>query len=438
MKFGLIFTLAAGASALSPALVTRPNTILFNGLGAGGMADIITSAPTSTSSSIPSVYSSIPSVSTSSNPISTQTSTPSVSTSSNPISTQTSTPSVSPYPQSPNPYPQSSTPTPNKYPKPYSSSTPTPNEYPKPYSQSSNPYSQSPNSVEAPLISVLCFSSMAIVAVKGKGNTRMKDITVGDGVLTGNGNYETVYSIAHQDKTKTSAFLQMYSSSLAVGNRMMNNHEPIELSMKHMVFLVGNPHPIPAEMVKLGNNLQTIDGPRTVTKIVLVIRDGVYSLLTESGTIVVNGVVSSTYSTFAGSNEWIEVHNNSDNNKKKKIITAMSHQDFFNVVLQPYKWVCTTFPSLEFFCSNTNNESKNRGGEGKAWIVHVAFTVWNCLSEQSGTIQAVSLAFAIPFVHLLSILDGVFNNAVFFFTVIMISYATTKNGAVTKKKWRKD
>jgi len=39
MKFALVFTLAVGANAFSPALVSRPSTILFNGLGAGGMAD---------------------------------------------------------------------------------------------------------------------------------------------------------------------------------------------------------------------------------------------------------------------------------------------------------------------------------------------------------------------------------------------------------------
>merc|ERR1719491_2951351 len=62
-------------------------------------------------------------------------------------------------------------------------------------------------------------------------------------------------------------------------------------------------YPVPVNSLKIGDSIKTIHGQQqrcTVEKIGLVTRNGLYNILTASGTIVVGGskgLVASTYST---------------------------------------------------------------------------------------------------------------------------------------------
>lgn len=131
-----------------------------------------------------------------------------------------------------------------------------------------------------------CFSGETTVVVKDVGITSMKNLKLGDQVLVlsapENDVYEKVYSFGHIHHSTEMVYYQFYPSK-------------IEISWNHMVFLEDQATPIPASLVKLGDTLR---GGSEVTRISQVTRRGVYAPLTNSGTLLVNGVLASTYITF--------------------------------------------------------------------------------------------------------------------------------------------
>lgn len=226
----------------------------------------------------------------------------------------------------------------------------------------------------------MCFSSSMTVVVKGKGNTSMDKIKVGDEVLTGMGKYEQIYSIDHHHPTKPASFIQIHYS-LPTKEDSDNGQGPLELSSKHMVFMVENSNPVPANTIKIGDQVQTLSGPGTVTKISSVSRKGLFNPLTEKGSIVVNGIVSSTYSAHLSNDEWIGTAG----------YKLISHQDFFHIVLQPYRYVCTTI-SLELCKTKDEKEP----------ISNFVSNVYTFMLKQDRILQDISIFGVVSFAHVSS------------------------------------
>jgi len=174
-----------------------------------------------------------------------------------------------------------------------------------------------------------CFSSHTTADVKNKGSVPMSKISVGDEVLTSSGNYELVYAIDHRHPTRLSKFVRIQTEE--------NDGQPLELTETHMLFLEGNVNPIPASMVKIGDEVQTLTGPRKVENVSTISGKGIYNPLTRDGTIVASGIIASTYSAHFENSEHITVGQNA----------IISHQNFFHALLKPYKTFCTG-TSLEF------------------------------------------------------------------------------------------
>jgi len=182
-----------------------------------------------------------------------------------------------------------------------------------------------------------CFSPLAQAIVKGKGKVSMNQIKVGDQVLTAKGHFEVIYSMDHRDPAKLADFVRVtYDSST-------EEEHHLELTKNHMLFAVGNSKPIPAKKLKVGDEIYTVYGPRPIKNISSIIRAGVFNPLTADGTIVVDGIIASTYSTFSGSSDSVEIAG------KKKI----SNQMFFDYLLKPYSFFCT---SISFEICKTKNE----------------------------------------------------------------------------------
>jgi len=179
-----------------------------------------------------------------------------------------------------------------------------------------------------------CFSSSVSAFVKGRGNVPMSDVVVGDHVLTGNGDFEPIYTIDHRHPTKEATFYQIHYKSAKQNN--MEQQQYIEITRNHMIFLSGKTNPVPAKNIKIGDRIQTVDGPAPVTKITTIAGKGVFNPLTTDGTIVANGVISSTYSTVASDSESIEILG----------YQFISYHGFFKNLLQPVSFFCTT-TSLE-------------------------------------------------------------------------------------------
>jgi hypothetical protein len=130
------------------------------------------------------------------------------------------------------------------------------------------------------------------VVVKNKGSTFIKDLVVGDMVLSDEkGTYTKYYSTGHFDKTKPTNFLRIYTEL---------NVKPLELTAGHMVYTSSSKLPVPAHSIKIGDILKTMDGPSKVTFIDKISRKGLASPLTLSGSIVVDGIVSSIHNEQSG------------------------------------------------------------------------------------------------------------------------------------------
>lgn len=179
----------------------------------------------------------------------------------------------------------------------------------------------------------LCFSSMATADVENKGKTLVKDIQVGNKVLTQGNQYKTVYTVDHMDPDKQVKFVQIYSTA--------NAESPLEVTENHMVFVHGKASPVPASAIKVGDALQTAnsDSPSIVTKISSVERKGIWNPITEDGTIAVDGIVASSYNVAFRANDEAEVEVSG--------VKVMSHHDLVHLLMTPYRAVCLGF-SLSF------------------------------------------------------------------------------------------
>jgi len=140
-----------------------------------------------------------------------------------------------------------------------------------------------------------CFSDRMEVQVEGGAGTttkRMDQLKIGDKVLTTEGSYAKVYSFAHMERNAKTEFLQIHSSTIEA---------PLEITPSHMLYVSKTAHApatvVPAGAVQVGDYLRAAATaePAPVTAIRTVVRQGAYAPLTESGTIVVQGVVASNY-----------------------------------------------------------------------------------------------------------------------------------------------
>jgi len=219
-----------------------------------------------------------------------------------------------------------------------------------------------------------CFSAITTAFVSGKGSVTMDLIEVGDSVLTGSGEFQSVYSIDHRDSNKSAKFLQIMFGG---------DHNVLEVTSKHMIFIEGNTNPVASGTVDVGDRVVTPSGYETVTGIGLVERKGVFNPLTADGTIVVSGMVASTFSSLLNEKESIEISG----------VAIISYQQFFTNLLKPYKFFCTTL-SLEL-C---------RADSEKVMVSEIASRVFYFHSNHGTAYQTSLLSFV---AFLLSIMETI-------------------------------
>jgi len=143
---------------------------------------------------------------------------------------------------------------------------------------------------------IQCFSGRTQVKVEGRGYVGMGNLKIGDSVLVRNNKYEPVYSFGHKHNSAETEYIQIFTDS---------SHQPIEISRDHMIFLEGL-RSVPASSVEVGDNLIRDGGDpyapllAKVVSIKTAVRTGSYAPFTESGTIVVNGILASCFVAFQG------------------------------------------------------------------------------------------------------------------------------------------
>jgi len=145
-----------------------------------------------------------------------------------------------------------------------------------------------------------CFPGDATVDVLNQGLTRMEDLKVGDSIRTTSSadKYERIYSFGHYNKDRTAEFIEF---TTATKNKL-------SLSSVHLVYEQTQQAYIPASDVKIGHTLVENGEASEVTKIRTVQRKGLYAPFTSSGSLVVNGVLASSFIDVlpsVGNSQWI-------------------------------------------------------------------------------------------------------------------------------------
>ena len=187
----------------------------------------------------------------------------------------------------------------------------------------------------------------------------MKDLRVGDFVLTGSNKYEVVYAFGHRDPFKETSFLQLGIMDGRV----------LELTANHMVFTIDKRYPVRAGSIQVGDVLKG-DKNQEVVKIDKVTRQGVYAPLTASGTVLVDGIVASSYIALQKeAGEYIAFKNG--------IKSPFSQQFLAHLGLSPYRIYCTGF--ISGFCTSdeTMPQYITKGLTLAAWV-----------DEQTSLVQA--------------------------------------------------
>jgi len=155
---------------------------------------------------------------------------------------------------------------------------------------------EEPEPIDIGNIGGICFSGSSLVEVKGKGIISIDQLNVGDEVRVGPDSFDHVFGFGHKTHSGKFSYLEIKTTE---------NSNSLKISKSHMLFVVdigsGEIHAVPASDVKVGNWLHTDSTiPAQVEDIISVFDEGAYAPFTKSGTIVVNGVVSSNYVSLQG------------------------------------------------------------------------------------------------------------------------------------------
>jgi len=194
-----------------------------------------------------------------------------------------------------------------------------------------------------------CFSGENTVHVLDKGYIYMKDLSVGDQVRVfapeeGSSNnthtHQLVYAFAHYAPQQTAEFLQ-----IVLSDNNDTDRTTLEVTADHLVYLHGKTNPVRAGSLKVGDILLGSSSSHSrdssmniVQSIGRVQRMGLYAPLTADGSILVNGVTSSTYVSLQqpnGDPEYVTFRWLWKNHR------VMAHHDLAHWFLSPFRWVCT-------------------------------------------------------------------------------------------------
>ncbi len=131
----------------------------------------------------------------------------------------------------------------------------------------------------------VCFPGSGKVQLRGGAVKRMDEIEIGDEVLVAKDTYSPVYMWSHKEKTtKYHSFVRLRTSGGQV----------LTLTPSHHIEIAGRL--VPAARVKVGDRVKLgAGGMATVVETSVVKERGFYNPQTLHGDIVVDGVVTSTY-----------------------------------------------------------------------------------------------------------------------------------------------
>jgi len=254
---------------------------------------------------------------------------------------------------------------------------------------------------------ILCFSSHSTIHVLHRGYTHMKDLCIGDYVLTEHNTYEPIYAFGHYSSTTQGNFIQLLPFGL-------------ELSSDHLVFIEEKGF-IPASNVQIGDVVRIISEEgiiqqQQVTAIQHVTRKGVYAPFTASGTIVVNQVLASCYVTLQPNSNVLRLFG------KNRMSMGIHHHDLAHAITFPLRLLL-----LHLLPSQQQQEVK----EGISyWVVGPMELFQWLLSSSSIVLQILFLIPIVQFLICLSFLERYYTIIVTIIIVVLLLKIRRK-----KKSW---
>lgn len=219
-----------------------------------------------------------------------------------------------------------------------------------------------------------CFSAHSTVEVVNKGKISVAELAPGDLVLSSNNKYDRVLGFTHKNRDATAEFLQIF---------VENQSSPLEVTGKHMLYKHGYSHPVSADSLQKGDILAGIE-PREIVKIDKVTRMGLFSPLTQSGNIFVEGIKSSNYISLQSGDEYASFRNG--------MSTGISQHTGIHIFVTPFRILC-----LSGFSSTCNTHDQ----DGYLTWVKKGIELAQAADEQNVLVQLVmlfcALALFLPF-----------------------------------------
>ena len=222
----------------------------------------------------------------------------------------------------------------------------------------------------------------------------MKDLKVGDYVLTNANTYEEVYAFAHFNPAKPTSFLQIHSE---------NTDRPLEATEEHLVYLQGKDDPVPAEGLKVGDVLRTSSSETgsAVTKITSVERKGIYAPMTTGGTLVVDGVAASSY---------ILLEEN---------MSFVSDHDLIQIALSPYRMLCKGV-------SSTYCDIRNYNEDGMPYYVQHGLEILRWVLSGNIVTQVVGFAVVLLFLGCCQLAELLFGAYAPLVACLVVTFGASK------------
>ncbi|CAB9519275.1 Protein hedgehog [Seminavis robusta] len=199
-----------------------------------------------------------------------------------------------------------------------------------------------------------CFSEDMTVQVLHKGEVAMKDLELGDKVLTGKDTYEPIYTFGHRKTDFQKEMYQIYTDGTSKPLEMTGNHMVMALDAK------GHTHSTRADHLEVGDELFHVEYQKkvTVTAVQTEKKKGLYMPLTPSGEIVVNGILASNYISISDTAPGVVEHS--------QMFFPMNEQTLSHWWMSPVRMLCMGVTSG--FCSNgfegTSAYETQEGDEG--------------------------------------------------------------------------
>lgn len=206
--------------------------------------------------------------------------------------------------------------------------------------------------VPEPTTAVNCFSSAPAVRTMDRGDISMKDLKVGDKVLTDpkdNTKYQSIYAFAHRvtDTDVETDFLQLETRA--------SDKQVLEITVDHLLYVQGHANPIRAGTIQVGDQLVYNDGNDKpvfvpVTNITRIQRQGIFAPLTLDGSILVNGIKTSVYASPAHPNatEYVEFTGG--------FSSGISQHTLSHILFSPMRMICLGVVAPEVCAAATDNE----------------------------------------------------------------------------------